>query len=172
MAKSSQTHANYFDDPAFGLFPAVNVNWDQAVAYCKSQQKSLPTEAQWEYAATGGDGRAYPWGNDFDPKLVPVAASDLMQVGSFPGGASPFGLNDMAGNALQWVADWYKADYYASSPANNPTGPASSPINAKVLRGGAYGNTDATTYLSAKRWKQPPTKFDVDIGFRCAMPAQ
>ena len=170
MATSSNTHANYYGDPAFGSFPMVNVTWDQAVAFCKFQQKSLPTEAQWEYAATGGDGRAYPWGNNFDPKLLPTASGDLVQVGSFPGGASPFGVNDMAGNALQWVADWYQADYYASSPPNNPAGPASG--TKKVLRGGAYGNPDPTVYLSSRRFQQPPTRFDVDIGFRCVMPAK
>ena len=167
--RSSDTRGRYYDDPAFGSFPVDNVSWQQAANFCQWQQKRLPTEAEWEYAATGGDGRAYPWGNNFDSSLVPTAADDTLAVGSLPGNASPFGAEDMAGNVLQWVADWYAPDFYASSPAKNPTGPATG--NRKVMRGGAYGNADPTIYLSARRFSHAPNVGDVDIGFRCVMSA-
>jgi formylglycine-generating enzyme required for sulfatase activity len=167
--RSSDTRQRYYDDPAFGSFPVDHVTWQQAADFCKWQQKRLPTEAEWEYAATGGDGRAYPWGNSFDPGLVPANADDTQAVGSFPKNASPFGAEDMAGNVLEWVADWYAPDFYASSPATNPTGPATG--TRKVMRGGAYGNPDPTIYLAARRYSRDPNSGDVDIGFRCAMTA-
>jgi eukaryotic-like serine/threonine-protein kinase len=167
--RSSDTRSAYYDDPAFGSFPVDNVGWQQAQNFCQRQGKRLPTEAEWEYAATGGDGRSYPWGSNFDTSLVPAAADDTVTVGSFPSNASPFGAEDMAGNVLEWVADWYAPDYYASSPADNPTGPATG--TRKVYRGGAYGNPDPTVYLSARRFSHAPTNGDVDIGFRCVMSA-
>ena len=167
--RNSDTRSRYYDDPAFGAYPVNNVNWQQAQAFCQWQSKRLPTEAEWEYAAVGTDGRAYPWGNSFDTSLVPANADDTQQVGSFPGNASPFGAEDLAGNVLEWTADWYAADFYASSPADNPTGPDSG--SKKVLRGGAFGNPDPTIYLSARRFSRAPNSGDVDIGFRCVMPA-
>jgi formylglycine-generating enzyme required for sulfatase activity len=166
--RSSDTRSGYFTDAAFANFPMLNVTWDQAAAYCAWAGKRLPTEAEWEYAATGGDGRLYPWGNTFDTTLVPVSVNDTVAVGSFPGNASPFGALDMAGNALEWVGDWYDAGYYAVSPPENPTGPASG--NRKVLRGGSFGNPDATVYINSRRFNRPPAGGDVDIGFRCAQP--
>jgi formylglycine-generating enzyme required for sulfatase activity len=111
----------------------------------------------------------YPWGNTFDPGLVPVQANDTAAVGSFPGGASPFGALDMAGNALEWVNDWYDPGYYAVSPAENPTGPETG--SRKALRGGSFGNPDASIYVTTRRFNRPTNGADVDIGFRCAMPA-
>jgi formylglycine-generating enzyme required for sulfatase activity len=165
--RSSDTRGRYYDDPAFGSFPVDNISWQQAANFCKWQDKRLPTEAEWEYAATGGDGRAYPWGNAFDSSLVPTNADDTAAVGSFPSNASPFGAEDMAGNVLEWVSDWYAHDFYASSPADNPTGPNSG--TRKVMRGGAFGNPDPTIYLAARRFSRPPSSGDVDIGFRCVM---
>jgi formylglycine-generating enzyme required for sulfatase activity len=165
--RSSDTRGKYYDDPAFGSFPVDNVSWQQATSFCKWQEKRLPTEAEWEYAATGGDGRAYPWGASFDSSLVPTNADDTAAVGSFPNNASPFGAEDMAGNVLEWVSDWYAPNYYANSPADNPTGPDSG--SRKVMRGGAFGNPDPTIYLSARRFSRAPSAGDVDIGFRCVM---
>jgi formylglycine-generating enzyme required for sulfatase activity len=163
--RGSDTRGGYYTDPNFDNYPMLNVTWDQATAFCAFENKRLPTEAEWEYAATGGDGRAYPWGNEFDRNLVPVNAGDTAEVGSFPGGASPFGVMDMAGNALEWVSDWYDAGYYAVAPPENPTGPASG--SRKVLRGGSFGNPDGTVYLTTRRFNRAPNGADVDIGFRC-----
>ncbi len=167
--RNSDTRQKYYDDQAFGAFPVDNVTWQQAADFCKWQGKRLPTEAEYEYAATGGDGRAYPWGSSFDPSLVPATADDTQAVGSFPNNASPFGAADMVGNVVEWVADWYAPDYYANSPAANPTGPATG--TRKAMRGGAYGNPDPTIYLAARRFSHAQDAGDVDIGFRCVMSA-
>jgi len=166
--RSTDTRGKYYDDRAFGSFPVSNITWQQAQDYCQWQHKRLPTEAEWEYAATGGDGRRYPWGDTFDASLVPIAASDTAKVGSFPGNASPFGAEDMAGNVVEWVSDWYLQNYYATSPSNNPTGPATGTL--KVTRGGAFGNPDSTLYMAARRFTRAPNLGDVDIGFRCVLP--
>ena len=89
-----------------------------------------------------------------------------MAVGSFPGGASPFGIQDMAGNALEWVQDWYDAEFYANSPSAGPQGPETG--TRKVLRGGGFGNPDPTLYTTFRRYNRSPNAPDVDIGFRCA----
>ncbi|MEP7355884.1 MAG: bifunctional serine/threonine-protein kinase/formylglycine-generating enzyme family protein, partial [Anaerolineales bacterium] len=94
--RSTETRSGYFTDPAFANFPMVNLTWDQAEAFCESDGRRLPTEAEWEYAATGGNARLFPWGDQFDPNLAPVNEPDTVAVGSFPGGASPFGVQDMA----------------------------------------------------------------------------
>lgn len=165
--RGSFTRGNYATDPTFAQHPVVNVTWDQAQAMCQFEGKRLPTEAEWEFAATGGDGRRYPWGNDFDGSLVPSTAGDTQAGGSFPGGASPIGAYDMAGNVLEWVADWYGINYYGESPAENPTGPETG--NQKVLRGGSFGAADGSLYLTTRRFARNPGGADVDIGFRCAM---
>jgi eukaryotic-like serine/threonine-protein kinase len=169
LRRGSETRGAYFSEPAFAEYPVINVTWDQAQAFCRWEGKRLPTEAQWEYAAMGEDGRRYPWGNNFDANLVPVRANDTVQTGSFPENVSPFGLFDMAGNVVEWVADWYAEDYYSTSPGTDPTGPETG--TRKVMRGGSWGNPDAAIYATTRRFSRPPNGADVDIGFRCAMPA-
>jgi formylglycine-generating enzyme required for sulfatase activity len=164
--QSTETRSGYFTNPAFANFPMVNVTWDQAETFCEWVGRRLPTEAEWEYAATGGNARLYPWGDQFDPNLAPVNEPDTVGVGSFPGGASPFGVQDLAGNALEWVLDWYDAEFYANSPEAGPIGPETG--TRKVLRGGGFGNPDPSLYTTFRRYSRAPNLTDVDIGFRCA----
>jgi eukaryotic-like serine/threonine-protein kinase len=166
----SFTRGSYFGNPEFAEFPVVNVTFDQAAAFCAAEGKRLPTEAEWEYAATGGDGRRFPWGNEFDPALVPSDAGDTVAVNSFPGNASPFGAVDMAGNVLEWVADFYDNRFYAVSPEENPQGPANG--NQRVMRGGSFGNADESLYTTTRRYNKPASTAEEDVGFRCAQSAR
>jgi formylglycine-generating enzyme required for sulfatase activity len=162
------------DAPGWGWHddhPIVNVSWDDARAYAKWAGVSLPTEAQWEKAARGTDGREYPWGNDWDAsKCVNSVGSNspggTKAVGSCPAGASPYGGLDMAGNVWEWCADWYGSGYYASSPGRNPAGPASG--ETRVLRGGSWLYGNATLFRSANRNYLIPSLRLNYLGFRCA----
>ncbi len=112
----------YQVDPGFEGFPVDHVTWYGAEAYCTWQGKRLPSEAEWEKAARGTDGRLYPWGNNWDPQ----ATANLLHpyaIGSQPLNLSPYGVYDMLGDRTEWVADWYAPDYYAYSPVHNPIGP-------------------------------------------------
>jgi serine/threonine protein kinase len=147
-------------------FPVVSIDWFNAKAYCEWAGRSLPSEAQWEKAARGTDGRMYPWGIrlECDNNYSGMCTPGIKAVGSFPAGASPYGVLDMAGNAWEWVADWYYSAYYHESPASNPQGPASGV--SRSMRGGSW---DGSVARCAQRLKFLPDYRSKLTGFRCAL---
>ena len=147
--------------------PVGNVDWNQAKGYCEWVGGRLPSEAEWEKAARGENGRKFPWGKT-DPTCGLANYSSCggytKPVGSLPDGVSPYGAMDMAGNVWEWVNDWYDENYYQKSPGRVPTGSSSGQY--RILRGGSWGNESWFARTTARHWNDPDLRL-ANYGFRC-----
>jgi len=179
-----QEHRTMPPSPSFNAdwskkdHPIVNVSWDDAMAYCRWAGVTLPTEAQWEKAARGTEGRKYPWGDRFDSSKLWCStekygdAGGTAPVGSFPSGVSPYGVLDMVGNVWQWCLDYYDEDFPKGRLASRPD-PVNDSVGKKetrVLRGGSWTFNDPYIFRAGYRdWDTPSNWLDI-LGIRCVSP--
>ena len=171
---TQRTKPSYWEEKRWNgdNYPVVGVWYYEAEAFARWAGMRLPTEAEWEKAARGTDGRLWPWGSDWDNSRANTleSISNTKPVGSCPTGASPYGVLDMAGNAWEWCSDWYAPDYYKASPTTNPTGPSSGTVRA--MRGGSFFISKEAARCSVRSNSRPDyTFFSANqVGFRVVAP--
>ncbi len=165
MVSDNTTYQNWI----YRDHPVTYVTWEQAGAYCQWAGRRLPTEAEWEKAARGTDGRQYPWGDEtpnarlanFDETMIDEAVS----IYRYPLGTSPYGALNMSGNVREWIADWYAEDYYLVMPYANPIGAETG--TERSLRSGSYSE-DKIEIAVTNRLRHEPQSAGLSRGFRCA----
>lgn len=163
---------HFIPDQVLAPWPALFVTWEEAAAFCRTQRKRLPSEAEWEKAARGDKGNIFPWGpagptetiavfGQYHVHEIPLVAA----VDSYPEGQSSWGVHHLAGNVAEWVNDWFGSDYYPIMPERNPPGPTTG--RYKSVRGGSWKSTPRML-RTATRGGAFPHQREATIGFRCA----
>jgi Tol biopolymer transport system component/formylglycine-generating enzyme required for sulfatase activity len=156
-------------DDGYEDHPVVEVTWFGATAFCQWRDARLPTEAEWEKAARGGEERRFPWGEDANCDYANYRLcgfGETMPIDSYPQGISPYGIHNMAGNASEWTADWY--GLYPDKTVVNPQGPEESNLNVRVVRGGSWYSTNMYLITYYRNSEFDPLSSFSNLGFRCA----